>query len=268
MTHKTTTKTLRLALLGFCAIACVACAASWDEHISLAKSLQSEKRSTEAITVYEKALNKYPNHREAATVHLEIANLYYVTLQQPDRALKAYQNFIEKFPHDKHVIKAFQERARILEEQQDWPAAVVAYSELLQHFPEAEKKAEYHFKVATLHLKRGDTSQAKLELEKFIKEYENSPWTAKALFQMGEIYFHDRQFKKAQKYYGQIAKKFPNDPILNESEYNRGLCLEHLGNWNEALKAYKKILNTYPNPAALKSHIDKLEARRKATGRG
>ncbi len=236
--------------------------------MNLAHSLQSEKKSLEAITVYEQALKQHPHHRAAPEAYLSMAQLYYVALQQPDQALAVYQKMIQRYPDDKRTVKAFQQRVHIVEEQENWTTAIEAYADLLERFPQLPEAAAYQFKIGQLHYKQGDLRQGQLELEKFLEKHPKGPWSDQALFQLGDIAFQQRNFKKAIDYYQKLAEAFPDSSLLNDSEYNRGLCLEHVGEWDEALKIYHRILTDYHNPETLKEHIRKLEQRRQVTGRG
>jgi len=257
-----------LLALGAFFVLVLACSPSWENHMDLAKSLQSDKRSMEAIAVYEQAIQKFPHHPEIPAVYLKIGTLYYVALQQPQQALTKYRTLIERFPHSPLLRQALVTEVQILEEQEAWAEAITRVNELLKHTPDQIDRVYLQYKIGELYRRRGDLRQAELELNNFIKEYPQSKWSDAALFQLGEVYFHQQKFPEALKYYLSLVKEFPRSDYRSHALYNAALSLEHIGEWDEALEIYEKLLPRHPNPEMLKQQIEKLKKRRWETGRG
>lgn len=269
MKFRNRTRTLNsIIILSIAWVFSIACTPSWQDYMNLGQSLQSEKRSTEAITVYQQALQRNPEHREAPNVYLRIAELHYVALQDPQRALQVYQELIAKHPHHPSVMEALKQKVRIHEEQENWEEAIVAYSDLLRAAPKSSEREHYQYKMALLYRKRGDSRQAQMELEKFLQTHPKGPWSDDAHFELGELHFSQQDFKKALEHYFEVTKHDPESAYRIQAHYNAGLCLEHLGEWDEALKLYRSIRKVYPNTKMIERQIKQLMNRRREAGRG
>jgi len=255
-----------LALPSF--LAAMACSPSWQDQMDLAQSLQAEKRSMEAIAVYEQALEKRPQHRGAATVLLKIGNLYYVSLQQPQQALETLRKLTTEYAKRPEAREALKIQARIYEEQEVWTDAIASYAVLLERYPDHQDNAEFKYRIGKLHQQRGDLKQAQLELENFLSKHPTSPWSDAAHFQLGEIYFAVKEFPKAYEHYMTVPQQFPQSALKSNALYNAGLTLEQLGEWDQAIVIYEQLLPTHSNPQMLKRQIDQLKRRRREAGRG
>ena len=236
--------------------------------MKLAESLQADKRSLEAIAVYEHALEKSPHNPQAAVAHLRIAELYYINLHRPQEALDVCQQLIEQFPNLPETQKALELQAQILEEQKQWNLAIESYAGLLAMFPQHPEKTFFLYRIGELYRRHGDLKQAELELENYLKSYPDNEWSDDAHFQLGELYFQTRQYPKAYAHYMNIVEGFAKSPHYIQSYFNAGLSLESMGEWDKALKIYKDLIGKYPNQEMLQEQIKNLEKRRLDTGRG
>lgn len=262
--HKTRVRILAWILI----LGLVACTRSWQDSIDRGQSLEANKRYTEAITVYQQAINDHPDHADVTKAYLKIAQIYHVGLQDRPRALQAYQKLIETHPGTPASQEAFRQQAEILIEQEEWSDAIATYTLLMNKEPKAVSADEIQYRIGWLHMKRGDDQQALFELNQFLEKFSESPWRDDVHYRLAEIHFKMHEFETALRHYKQVAETFSDSPHALQAQYNAGLCLEHLGEWDEALAIYDSLKKIYPNRDMLERQIEQLRRRREEAGRG
>ena len=146
-----------------------------------------------------------------AVAQFQIAELYRMhnQLNQPERAIKTYQELLEKHPTDKLAAEAQWRIAHLRHTVlHQLPLAIDAYEKVADNFPTSNFAAEALFHIANLHREA--------------KKYEN-----------------------ALTVYDSIAEKYPNFWNMHAVFYWSGICYEETQNYSEALNAFKILLNVY-----------------------
>jgi TolA-binding protein len=251
----------------FCGLL-VACSSSWQDSLDKAKSLQAEKRYQEAVVLYQKSLDQYPENVHAPSIYLEIAQIYEIGLRDQQGALKQYDEIVTRFPMSLEAVKALEKQAHIYEAQKDWEGAIEKYALILSQFPQIANKAHYQLQIGIVSFKRSHLNEAKMTLETYLQNFPDDDGHDQADFYLGEIHFHKKNFEKALGYYQEIVDHHKNSSLLMEAHYNVGLCSEYLGEWDRAIKIYSELLAVHPNKKMLESQIESLKKLRKKAGRG
>jgi len=81
-----------------------------DYHLKLAFGLERNLKARAAITAYEAFEKRYPLHSEAAFALLRAGGLYKTSLDEPFRADACFERLVEKYPQDRWVDFAREQR--------------------------------------------------------------------------------------------------------------------------------------------------------------
>ncbi len=92
----------------------------------------------------------------------------------------------------------------------DYDKAIDAYRELEQRFPHAGRASYAHWKVAWLSLRQGRTAEAKTGFEQQIGLYPTSAEVPAALYWRGRLAEEDKDPAMARAYYQKISERFRN----------------------------------------------------------
>lgn len=172
-------------------------------------------------------------------------------LQSWDLAATEWQGFIEGFPNDPRVGRAYHYLGVCLYNQQQYEKAAEAFRQSLT------KELESDLRELSL-LYRGialfDAAQnGKAELydaarsacQEYLKTYPRGKHAGEAAYYAAEcLYFQDRKEQAAQAYRS-FLQQFRDHPRTPEVLLALGVCEEELGNRQAALKDYQTFLQQY-----------------------
>ena len=166
------------------------------------------------LTIQQEIVRTYKGTPLETVALFQIAELYrtHSQLNQPERAIEAYQALLEKYPTDKLAAEA------------QWRIA--------------------HLKHTVLH-------QLPLAIDAYKKVADNFPtsnFAAEALFHIANIHRETEKYQKALTVYNDIAEKYPNFWNMHAVFYWSGICYEKNRDYAEAHNAFEIFLNVYlPN---------------------
>jgi len=115
-----------------------------DALLKIAKIYHAEKKYTEEIDAYEKALNSAIGRSRIKDVELQfyIADSYEL-LNEPDKAVEAYLKIPYLYADEKlWAVKAYLRTARIFEDSEKWENAKNIYNKVVQYHMDESKYAQ------------------------------------------------------------------------------------------------------------------------------
>ena len=178
------------------------------------RKIRDIRTALKNLQIQEEIVRNYKGTPLEAVAQFQIAELYrtHSQLNQPERAIVAYQVLLDKHPTDKLAAETQWRIAHLRHTVlHQLPLAIDAYQKVADNFPTSNFAAEALFHIANLHR----------EAEK----YEN-----------------------ALTVYDTILEKHPNFWNMHAVFYWSGICHEEIQNYTKARNAFKIYLNVYlPN---------------------
>lgn len=132
---------------------------------------ENQKKWSEAITSYNKLIDKYPGSDFADDAQYQIGYAWYQAASQPDydqsaaqKSIEAFQDFMVRFPNSEKLsqaqdymkelstrrVQGSMNIARFYESQKNYKAALIYYSDVVQQNPSSELAAEAKQKVEVM----------------------------------------------------------------------------------------------------------------------
>lgn len=181
-------------------------------------------------------------------------------LQSWDLAAPEWQGFVEDFPDDPRVGRAYHYLGVCLYNQQKYVEAAEAFRQSLTKDLEAEL-AELSLLYQGISLfdaaQDGKTelyAEARSAFEKYLKNYSKGKHSGEAAYYAAEcLYFQDRK-EEAARAYRQFLQQFRDHPRTPDVLLALAACEEELGNRQAALNDYQTFLRQYAqHPRALEA---------------
>ncbi|MBI3548651.1 MAG: tetratricopeptide repeat protein [Elusimicrobia bacterium] len=212
-----------------------------DATLLIAKVHYNRKEFSQAIPIYERFLQDWPDDSRAFEVQDLLLSSYWLGARDHpglSRAVEAYPNhplvahirwalgariyksrnyaaaeahfrgIIADFPKSTYVPGSLYYQAECLAQMQNYAGAASAYRQLMNNFPKSQYAREVPFKLGLALMQAGD--------------YEGS----------AEAY---RKFKPGAK-----------DPLAADALFNRALALDKSGRKSEAIAGYEALLGKFP----------------------
>lgn len=175
------------------------------------RKIRDIRTSLKNLEIQQNTVNTYKGTPLEAVAQFQIAELYrtHTQLNQPERAIKMYEDLLENFPTDKLAPEA------------QWRIA--------------------HIRHTVLH-------QLVLAVEAYKNVADNFPTTnfaAEALFHIANLQREDNKYQTAINEYNSIIEKYPNFWNMHAVYYWLGICYEQQQNYKEAQNAFKIFQNVY-----------------------
>ncbi|MBC8183722.1 tetratricopeptide repeat protein [candidate division KSB1 bacterium] len=142
----------------------------------------------EAVEYYKKLASIYPEHQVSGEGLFNMAQIYQLHLDKPEKAILTYNQLIGLYPENKSVFQANVEVAQIYCQKEKWESAVKAFQRILDKYPEEKIVDDISFRIADIYsfkLKENSTAAEKyLEL---INNYPNSSWVKLAEGRLAQL---------------------------------------------------------------------------------
>ncbi|MGB9878290.1 MAG: tetratricopeptide repeat protein, partial [bacterium] len=163
-------------------------------------------------------------------------------------AIKAYQEFAQKYPDDEQVSKALLDiawryRAIYLEtgDENAKKQKEAILQEIAKRFPDTEMA------YFALGLYYEDNGQYNLAIEQYKKCAEkNGTQKDVALFGIATCYYDITMIKEAHEYYAKLVEECPDSPLVPNATFFRGQTSAELGDYKNAIKDYQEVKEKYP----------------------
>ena len=192
---------------------------------------------------------------EAATRQYAVA-VGFLNQKLYEQAADEWKTFIEKFPNDPRLDKAWHYLGTCNLQADKLDDAITAFSTLLRRFPKFELAdasalnlgIAYYNRAQELN-KTADYESAQRVFASLLKQHAQSKHAPAALFYSGECFFHTQKHADAATTYSSLIEKYPQSEFVADAQYALGVTQETLKQPDRAEATFAAFLRKFPNHA-------------------
>lgn len=215
-----------------------------DDPFAQAEKLAADGKTTEAIQLFNKIKQTYPNSDWSLLACFNLAKLYEKT-GKLDSAIAEYKKIITDYPKKTQAEEAFFQVARLRGIQKDRENAIKAYRAYLDKYPNGQYRVMALFNTASLLRDSGSEEQALKYYGDILNGYAGETWFYSwAAIYSGHINFGNKQYDKAISFYERVIKKEDNKSLYTLSNLYIGLSLMQKKDYEAAKGIFGTLLKT------------------------
>lgn len=220
-----------------------------------------------AVELYERVLKKNPSKVIKTKINYQLADIYYLYLDEQVKALNYYKYIVENEDNPLFQVKALERIADInYSFAKKYQESVRAYQMLMQFKPRLKNYDYYYLRVGESYFEMGRYNKAR-EIFNQILSQPTNPYYVEAFNQMGLIEFYNKNWDKAVDYWMEYLKRERRKDQIVKVKFLIANAYESNEKLKEAYNIYYSLLPSYPNPDVLRSRLKSLYARRVARKR-
>ncbi|HXH31836.1 MAG TPA: tetratricopeptide repeat protein [Bacteriovoracaceae bacterium] len=238
-----------------------------NQDILSAQKYVDNQQFSKAVDVYERILKKGPSKLIKTKINYQLAEIYYLYLDQQLRALKYYQYIVENVDDPLWQVKSLEKMADInFSFAKNFDESIRAYQMLMQFKPRLKNYDYYFLRVGESYFEMGRYQKAR-EVFNQILDQPLNPYHVEAFNQMGLIEFYNKNWDKAVDYWLEYLKREKRKEQIIKVKFLIANAYESGEKLKEAYNIYYSLLPYYPNPEMLRARLKALYARRVARKR-
>ncbi len=238
-----------------------------NQDILSAQKYVDNQRFDKAVELYERILVKNPSKVIKTKINYQLAEIYYLYLDQQVKALKYYQFIVDNVDDPLWQVKALEKIADInFSFARNFNESIRAYQILMQVKPRLSDYDYYFLRVGESYFELGRYDKAREIFNQIINQPTN-PYYVEAYNQMALIEFYNKNWDKAVDYWLEYLKREKRKDQIVKVKFLIANAYESNEKLKEAYNIYYSLLSTYPNPDVLRARLKSLYARRVARKR-
>ena len=238
-----------------------------NQDILSAQKYVDNQQFDKAVELYERILVKNPSKVIKTKINYQLAEIYYLYLDQQVKALKYYQFIVDNVDDPLWQVKALEKMADInFSFARNFPESIRAYNMLMQVKPRLSNYDYYFLRVGESYFEMGRYDKAREIFNQIINNPTN-PYYVEAYNQMALIEFYNKNWDKAVDYWLEYLKREKRKDQIVKVKFLIANAYESNEKLKEAYNIYYSLLSTYPNPDVLRARLKSLYARRVARKR-
>ena len=176
----------------------------------------------QAIAIYSKLIDDYPNSPWAAEALYRIGLIYLEHLNDTEMAIQSHQGLIERYPSSSHTMMANFQLGEIYRTLHRYDEALQAYQTTIT-YPERDS---------------------------YLAEGYKDSFADRARFRIGRVHYEDGRYNDAQVTFEEFIDSRPQSPRLAAAYVYFALTNQERGDWSRVVQAYDTAINLIRN-----SHI-------------
>jgi tetratricopeptide (TPR) repeat protein len=248
----------------------VACSSA-DSRLEAAAALRHRGQPRPALAAYQTLLASLgqgplpPGQAEVRLKALRAAgDLSYLELGDYGGAIAYYRRIISLQPGGPEALAARALIGDIFRDRfQDRLAAIAQYAEVAAG--DAPQAAQFQLKVAREYLELGNTVQARLEARALRERWPTSREADEAQLLTGQAWSLDKRHEEALGAFQALIERRPAPELVARALEGQALIHAQNGQFDRALELYGQALPKHPNPEAIRTNIEAVRRRQKAT---
>jgi tetratricopeptide (TPR) repeat protein len=238
-----------------------------NQDILSAQKYVDNQQFDKAVELYERVLVKNPSKVIKTKINYQLAEIYYLYLDQQVKALKYYQFIVDNVDDPLWQVKALEKIADInFSFARNFNESIRAYQILMQVKPRLSNYDYYFLRVGESYFELGRYDKAREIFNQIINQPTN-PYYVEAYNQMALIEFYNKNWDKAVDYWMEYLKREKRKDQIVKVKFLIANAYESNEKLKEAYNIYYSLLSTYPNPDVLRARLKSLYARRVARKR-
>ncbi len=238
-----------------------------NQDILIAQKHVDNQDFDKAVELYERVLKKNPSKQIKTKINYQLAEIYYLYLDQQVKALKYYQFIVENVDDPLWQVKSLEKIADInFNFSKNYMEAIRAYQILMQVQPRLKNYDYYYLRVGEAFFEMGRYHKAR-EIFNQILAQPTNPYYVEAFNQMGLIEFYNKNWDKAVEFWLEYLKRERRKDQIVKVKFLIANAYESNEKLKEAYNIYYSLLPSYPNPDVLRARLKSLYARRVARKR-
>lgn len=238
-----------------------------NQDILNAQKYVDNQEFGKAVDLYERVLKKNPSKVIKTKINYQLAEIYYLYMDEQVKALKYYQFIVDNVDDPLWQVKSLEKIADInFSFAKNFDEAIHAYQILMQVKPRLKDFDYYDLRVGESYFEMGKYQKAREIFNKILSQPTN-PHYVEAFNQMGLIEFYNKNWDKAVEYWFEYLKRERRKEQIVKTKFLIANAYESNEKLKEAYNIYYSLLPTYPNPDVLRARLKSLYARRVARKR-
>jgi len=239
----------------------------FNQEILSAQKFVDQQEFSKAVGLYERVLKKNPSKIIKTKINYQLAEIYYLYLDEQVKALKYYQFIVDNVDDPLWQVKSLEKIADInFSFAKNFNQAILAYEILMEVKPRLKNYDYYFLKVGESYFEMGKYNKAREIFNQIISQPTN-PYYVEAFNQMGLIEFYNKNWDKAVDFWMEYLKRERRKDQITKVKFLIANAYESNEKLKEAYNIYYSLLPTYPNPDVLRARLKSLFARRVARKR-
>jgi tetratricopeptide (TPR) repeat protein len=238
-----------------------------NRDILNAQEYVDKQEFSKAVELYERVLKKNPSKIIKTKINYQLADIYYLYLDQQVKALNYYQYIVDNEDNPLFQVKALERIADInFSFAKNFNESIRAYEVLMQFRPKLKNFDYYYLRVGESYFEDGKYNKAR-EIFNQILNQPTNPYYVEAFNQMGLIEFYNKNWDKAVEYWMEFLKRERRKDQIVKVKFLIANAYESNEKLKEAYNIYYSLLPAYPNPDVLRARLKSLYSRRVARKR-
>jgi len=197
-----------------------------QSYLRIASNYLQLNDGVSAISYFRKYLDQYPDSKLVDQLNFKVAQIYQEQLNNPDKALRIYDHFLESFPQSIYIDEALLGIAHCYEALGNYDKALMTYQNFLITYPggndyprvkeQVKRLEDYHLK----HLEKGLAV-----LSQLIGESLSNQSSSTVLLKLANLNYDQlKDYQQALRYYQQALKLGTSAMSKDELYFRIGQC--------------------------------------------
>ncbi len=238
-----------------------------NRDILLAQGYVDNQEFSNAVELYERILKKNPSKLIKTKINFQLAEIYYLYLDQQVKALKYYKFIVDNVDDPLWQVKSLEKIADInFSFSKQYEESIKAYEVLMNFKPRLKNYDYYFFRLGECYFELGKFSKAK-EIFYEITGQQTNIHYVDSIYQLGLIEFYNKNWDKAVDHWFEYLKREKRKDLIIKVKFLIANAYESNEKLKEAYNIYYSLLPSHPNPNVLKARLKSLYARRVARKR-
>lgn len=238
-----------------------------NREILTAQDYVESQEYEKAAEAYERLLRQNPAKSIQTKIHYQLAEIYYLYLNQQTRALSHYKYIVDNDEDPLNQVRSLEKIADInFSFARNYKDAEKAYALLLGFRPQLENADFYDFRVAEALFEDGQLNEADLRFARLALDT-NHAHHIESFYYQGLIRFYQREWDAAVEKWLEYIKREKRKDLIVKTKFLIANAYESGEKLKEAYNIYYSLLSDYPNPELIKERLKALYARRVARKR-